>query len=173
MEEMKLYRFSSIQTDDELLTAINYVATAATKMMFRNTGNLETIKSLTIFAHYADEYKRMLSLMKNLGEQKTANNGLRFVLNKPIHVQAMSLEVNGHPDQVTQIIEEVRIRKPDPYRTQVGCCDIEVDKRGFEFREDSDGHHSSTSRLIKRPDLRMIEYFDPDFDVLIYAVEPA
>lgn len=55
----------------------------------------------------------------------------------------------------------LRIRKPDPYRMHVGCCD---------FKAKILKENSKNLREIVRPEYNMIEFFDFDFDVLAYVV---
>lgn len=172
MNNTALYRFSPIKNRAELDEAIRYVASTATKMMFKVAGNIVDIHSLTVFSHYEDEYRSLLAVMSGQSQLQEANNDVRFTLKTPMRIEAMRLEVNGQQHTNIQAITEVRIRKPDPYRMQVGCCDIDVSSGQFQFLEDSDGQHGDNSRLIERPDLRMIEYYHPDYDVLVYAVEP-
>ncbi|MBI2232344.1 MAG: hypothetical protein HYU56_00315 [Candidatus Aenigmarchaeota archaeon] len=91
-----------------------------------------------------------------MGDYYNENNGLRVRLKKPINV-------SGHS------ILFLRIRKPDPYRMQVGCNDFVVEnyktfKKGYLTK------HTQNLRLIERPEYEMIEFFHPDFDVLAYIV---
>jgi hypothetical protein len=170
-DQMKLYRFSPIKDQEQLLEAIEYVASKATKLMFNLRGEIRTTSSLTIFSHYQDEYRILRDIMAGLGERESANNGERFVLKTPIQVHAMNLDVNGEVQKVTQTIKEVRIRLPDPYRMQVGCCDIDTTEVDFWYIEHT-GSLGNFTKVIDRPDFRMIEYSNPDYDVLVYSIQP-
>ena len=66
-------------------------------------------------------------------------------------------------------IRYVRIRKPDPYRMQVGCCDLEMDDY-FQFKKTYLEPNEEQLRVIERPRYEMIEFHDPDFDIFAYVV---
>lgn len=152
---MNLYRFSPIQSEDELIAAVVYVAETADELAASVTQGTFSIHSLTIFAHYPDEFVFLSELVKKMGQPFDENNGPRVVLNEPIKVGKNT-------------ITHLRIRHPDPYRMQVGCCDFDSPyewvKQHFLTDEDTN------TRLIKRPEYEMIEFFHPDFDVLAYVV---
>ncbi len=111
---MKLYRFSPIKNEKELITVIKYVAKQNTKLCKKAIGKILPITSLTIFSHYQDEYQRLVGILHKLGKLYNEHNGPRITLHKPI-------KVTGHT------ITYLRIRKPDPHRTQVGCSDFDVE----------------------------------------------
>lgn len=153
---MRLYRFSPIVNEKQLIRAVKYVAIQTTRLSKKAIGKTLPISSLTIFAHYPSEYEKLVKLLYKLGKLHDENNGPRVILRKPI-------DVKNH------IIKYLRIRKPDPYRMQVGCNDFDVE----DYRAFKNKHLKIRSQklcLIKRPDYEMIEFFDPDFDVLAYVV---
>jgi hypothetical protein len=152
---MKLYRFSPIRNEKELVRAAKYVASQNTKLCKKVIGKSLPITSLTIFSHYEDEYKRLEAIVLKFGKPYRGYNGVLVILNKP-------LKAGRHA------ITHLRIRKPDPYRMQVGCSDFVVkDYQGFKARFSK---HLQNLRLIQRDEYEMIEFFDPDFDVLAYVV---
>lgn len=134
---------------------IRYTIEQVALLAAKAVGNSLSISYLTIFSHYSDEYDRLLGIIKSWGEVSEANNGVKVKLRKSITAQ-------------NQNINELRIRKPDPYRMQVGCCDFVVVDY-FTFK-DSNLPNNPNLRLIKRPRYEMIEFFDPEFDVLAYIV---
>jgi len=154
---MKLYRFSPIATEAELKEAISYLIEQEVRLATKTVGDFLPITYLTIFAHYDDEYDRLVKIMQSWGEVSKANNGVKAKLCSAIQEQG-------------QDVKELRIRKPDPYRMQVGCCDFGVNDY-YAFKEDHLAKNPHL-RLIKRPDYEMLEFFDPDFDVLAYVVSP-
>ncbi|MDO8622590.1 MAG: hypothetical protein Q7R80_05150 [bacterium] len=114
------------------------------------------ISSLTIFAHYPDEFEYMKGAILALGTLRDANNGPRVLLSTPMQV-------------ADNLIQCVRIRHPDPYRSQVGCGDLVV--RDYqEFKKQYLRERSHHLRLIERERYEMIEFFDPDYDVFAYVV---
>ena len=151
----KLYRFSPIKTRESFLEAVGYVASETTKMCQKITGNKYSISSLTIFSHYINEFESLQKILLEMGELKAENNGPYVKLHNSIKLPFGDLSF-------------LRVRKPDPYRMQVGCNDFEVpDYEQFksEFLDKGDGF-----RLIEREEYEMIEFFDPDFVVLAYVL---
>lgn len=151
----KPYRFSPIQSKDQLIEAVRYVATETSKLAEKITGKVFPIVYLTIFSHSQSEYETLIKILATMGTPYSANNGLRADLSTPITAGKSS-------------ITKLRIRKPDPERPQVGCDDFEVDYESF--KDQYLAAHPESLRLIKRPEYEMIEFFDPGFDVLAYVV---
>ncbi len=151
----KLYRFSPIRDEKTLKEAIHYVAENTTKLCKRIT-NLEfPIEGLTIFSHYQDEYEYVKTLLLTLGEfNNDQHHGIYVNLHVPVHLPHNDLTL-------------IRIRQPDPYRMQVGCNDFHVPDVNL-FKKNFLEKNPNNLRIIDRPDLEMIEFFDPDFDVLAY-----
>ena len=90
-----------------------------------------------------------------MGNLKSENHGPLVELSTPLKL------TNGE-------LKLLRIREPDPYRMQVGCSDFIVPDYQ-EFKNQFLGK-SENLRLIERPDLELIEFFHPDFDVLAYVL---
>jgi len=151
-----LYRFSPIQNQKELFAAVAYIAEQTTTLCQKITGERLPIPYLTIFAHYPDEYDVMRAIVAELGAITEANNGIAVELDQPLPAAGQSLT-------------RLRIRRPDPYRMQVGCNDFDPGDYPT-FKQHHLAAHPDNLRLIERPDYEMIEFFDPDFDVLAYVV---
>lgn len=151
MSSMKLYRFSPIKSEKELLVAIEYVFDAAGALSQEAIGRRLPVSYLTVFAHYNDEYDALVEVLSGLGKLAEANNGVKVELHDPI-----------------KDVSSLRVRKPDPYRMQVGCCDFAVED--YDAFKQEFLPQSKSLRLITRPDYEMIEFFHPDFDVLGYVV---
>lgn len=151
-----IYRFSPINTKDELREAIFYVTQKTTELCKKVTGNEYPISSLTIFTHYPDEYEKLKSIIFELGILDHENNGPFIKLHQPITLSKSKLEL-------------LRIRQPDPYRLHVGCDDFKVEN--YEnFKNQFLKKSPNNLRLIKRPGYEMIEFFHPDYDVLAYVL---
>lgn len=153
---MRIYRFSPIRSERKLVKAVKYVAAKNSKLCKKTIGKKLAIKYLTIFSHYPDEYDGLLEILRKSGRLTRTNNGFRVVLRKPI-------ENDGHS------IWHLRIRKPDPYRMHAGCSDFVVENYK-RFKKSYLKKTRKNLRLIKREKYEMIEFFDPDFDVLAYVV---
>lgn len=148
---MHIYRYSPIEDLETLHTAIEYVAVEMMVLLSKATDQDFPIEYITVFAHYQDEYERLVALLPQLGEVSEANNGVKVTLTEPLFQ-----------------VSKIRIRKPDPYRMQVGCGDFAVPS--FNDFKETFLHQSKFLRCIERPEYEMIEFFDPDIDVLGYVV---
>lgn len=152
----KIYRFSPIKTKDELFDAINYVATKTIELRKKVTSKVYPTKLLTIYSHYPNEFENLKSMLFKLGSFDKEVNGPYVKLFDPIQLPNNKLEF-------------LRIREPDPYRMQVGCSDVVVPD--FEgFKKEYLAKYSNSLRLLKRPERDILEFFDPDFDVLAYVL---
>lgn len=153
---MQLYRFSPIKDEKQLREAVVYIAEKTSELARKIIGKTLPISSLTIFTHYPGEFEKLSEIAKTIGGFFNENNGPRVALHEPIKAGENT-------------IIHLRIRKPDPYRIQVGCNDFDVPD--YEtFRNENLSKYSDNLRLIKRADYEMIEFFHPDFDVLAYVV---
>ncbi|HOR02342.1 MAG TPA: hypothetical protein PKZ92_03750 [Candidatus Woesebacteria bacterium] len=153
---MQLYRFSPIKDEQQLRKTVIYIANETSKLSKKIIGKILPIKSLTVFSHYPDEFEKLSEITKTIGNFLNENNGPRIILHKPIKVG-------------NNTIIHLRIRKPDPYRMQVGCNDFEIIDYNT-FKNENLSKHTNNLRLIKRSNYEMIEFFDPDFDILAYVV---
>lgn len=151
---MKLYRFN-LTKKKNLLRAIRYVANETSRLIERTIGRELPITYLTIFAHRQEEYERLITFATELGKPEETKNGLRFNLTEPIRTRSGSLK-------------KLRIRKPDPYRTQVGCADYDVGDY-TDFRDKQLEKHPYNVRLVERQGHSMLEFHNPDFDVFAYV----
>lgn len=153
---MQLYRFSPIKDIGQLQEAIIYVATKTSELAKKTIEKKLPISSLTIFTHYPDEFGNLKKILLTLGTLHDENNGPRVLLNKPIQAG-------------DNLIKYLRVRNPDPYRMQVGSNDFDVPDY-VTFKNNYLSKHPNSLRLIRREDYEMIEFFDPDYDVLAYIV---
>jgi hypothetical protein len=154
---MKLYRFSPIQSKDDLRQAFVYVAETITVLGTQAIGYPLPINSLTIFSHYRDEFTCLSEMLLASGEKVAENNGTFVELREPIQT-------------MNSVVRRVRVRIPDPYRMQVGCGDFDVASYD-EFKSEFLTNNTGGLREIIRPDMRMVEFFNPDFDVLAYVTD--
>lgn len=144
-----------IQSKQELLETVRYVAMETSRLAQKIVGKALPIKSLTIFAHSQPEYELLIQILADMGKSYNFNNGPRVELCEPSIVDS---------NQITHL----RIRKPDPDRPQVGCNDFETDYEAF--KKEYLSKHPDNLRLVKRPEYEMIELHDPEFKVLAYVV---
>ncbi len=151
---MKLYRFSPINNEKSLWEAIDYIAKESLRLSKKIINITFPISYITVFSHYEEEYLGLLKIWNNLWISSETNNWVKISLFKEI-------------DLYNSIIKNIRIRKPDPYRTQVWCNDFKIADY-YNFKNNYLGNKNL--RLIIRDNYEMIEFFHPDFDVLSYVV---
>lgn len=162
---MKLYRFSPIKSEQELLEAITHthftcfeLCKKAFDKYFPVAGNLG------IFCHYGDEYKFLNELRKKLTEESDNLNQKYFRLHNPIIIPT-----RGDVPKTTYTY--LYIRRPDQYRAQVGDVDFVIDdKKYIELKKSlQSGSQINGVKIFDRSDLDMIELSDPDIDSLAYV----
>lgn len=147
-----LYRFSPIKTEAVLKDAIEYVVDSSEALLKEFLPGIEPLLSVTIFAHYQEEYDYLKKFISAWG--KPIENGY-IKLDQPINYNE-------------RVITKLRIRQPDPYRSQVGCVDYDAD---FNNTLSLVKKYPNQVRLIDRPNVKLIELHHPDYDVLAYIVK--
>ena len=162
---MKLYRFSSIKDKDQLIEAIKYIHFACYGLSQQSFGEyLPNAGNIGVFCHYDDEYDRLVAIRKELTESSDDPNQKYFKLHDPIIVCAQG-------DLPEAAYTHLYIRKPDPYRHQVGDVDFYLEQEPYNQLKQSllDGKIIKGARLFPRNDLDMIELYNPDVDALGYV----
>ncbi|MBI4217408.1 MAG: hypothetical protein HY603_01250 [Parcubacteria group bacterium] len=162
---MKLYRFSPIKNEDELLEAIKHIHFACFELCKQSFGKyLPVAGNMGVFCHYDDEYKFLTELRKQLTEESDNVNQKYFRLHKPIVIPARG-------DIPETIYTFLYIRKPDPYRFHVGDADFVLEENKYQELKKSlqNGKVIKGARIFERPDLDMVELYDPDVDALGYV----
>lgn len=163
---MKLYRFSPIKDREQLLEAIRYIHVACHKLCHQSFGNyLPNSGNIGIFCHYDNEYDRLVEIRKELTGSSDNFNQKYFRLHEPIAIPA-----EGDIPEATYTY--LYIRKPDPYRYQVGDLDFYLEQSQYDELKLSLLNGTSKikgARTLDRTDLDMIELYDPDIDVLGYV----
>ncbi len=162
---MKLYRFSPIKSKKGLFLAIKHLHFEAHKLCkqafgeyYPNAGNIG------VFCHYNHEFALLKKIREELTES-TNNPDLKyFKLYKPIIIPQQG-------DVPETVYTHLYIRKPDPYRHHVGDVDFYLDAKAYQKLKQSllAGTEMKGARVFERPDLDMIELYDPDIDVLTYV----
>lgn len=161
---MKLYRFSPIRSKEELLAAISHVHFQCYKLCKHSFGRYFTnAQNIGIFCHYNDEYAFLTELRQELTETSDNIKQKYFRLHEPIVIPAQ-----GDVPETTY--SYLYIRKPDPYRAQVGDIDFYVapDEYG-KLKQSAKQNKFPGARVFDREDLDMIELYDPDVDALGYV----
>jgi hypothetical protein len=162
---MKLYKFSPIKSKEELFKAIKHTHLECYKLCKQSFGcYLSNAGNIGIFCHYDEEYERLIGIRKELTEISDNMNQKYFRLHKPIVIPAQ-----GDVPETTYTY--LYIRKPDPYRYHVGDVDFYLETKKYKKLKKSllAGKQMIGARVFKRPDLDMIELYDPDVDALAYV----
>lgn len=162
---MKLYRFSPIKNKKELLGAIKYVHFECHKLCKNSFGNyLSNSGNIGIFCHYDTEYETLIKIRKKLAESSSNPDQKYFRLYKPVIISA-----KGDIPETTYTF--LYIRKPDPYRHHVGDLDFYLEPEKYHNIKKSllAGKKMRGARVFERPDLDMIELYNPDVDALAYV----
>jgi hypothetical protein len=162
---MKLYRFSPIENREQLFVAIQHIHRECYKLCKATFGEyLPNAGNMGVFCHYDDEYERLITIRKELTEPSDNPDQKYFRLYEPI-----TIEAEGDIPETTYTY--LYIRKPDPYRSHVGDLDFYLKTEQYSELKQSmlNGKKLPGARVFERPDLDMIELYNPDSDVLGYV----
>lgn len=163
---MKLYRFSPITTQDQLIEAITYLHEACHRLCYETFGEyLPVSTNVGVFCHYPDEFTYLTKLREQLTDSAVHYNYKYFKLHDPIHIGARD-------DIPAATYKFLYIRKPDPYRSQVGDVDFVMEPRRHQALAETLGtdEFRKNMRMFGRLEDNMIEVWNPDFDVAAYIV---
>ena len=162
---MKLYRFSPIKNEQELLEAIKHTHFGCFELCKKAFDKYVSVAgNIGVFCHYDDEYKFLTELRKKLTEESDNLNQKYFRLHNPIVIPAL-----GDVPETTYTY--LYIRRPDQYRAQVGDVDFVIDDQKYiELKESlQKGTQINRAKIFNRPDLDTVELSDPDIDALAYV----
>lgn len=161
---MKPYRFSPIESIDQLLEAIKYTHLKCFELCKKIYGKyLPVAGNIGIFCHYDDEYQFLTKLREGLTEKSDNWNQKYYCLHKPIIIPAQG-DVPG------ATYTYLYIRKPDQHE-EVGDVDLVLDKREYDELKNSllHGKEIRGIKIFDRPDLDLIRLFDPNIDALSFV----
>jgi len=162
---VKLYRFSPIKDQAQLLAAISHTHFSCYKLCKQSFGiYLPNAGNIGIFCQYDDEYVFLTKLREQLTISSDNINQKYYRLHQPIVIPA-----EGDIPETTYTY--LYIRKPDPYRHQVGDVDFFLEPQEYTKlkTELQNGKVMKGARIFPRPDLDMIELHNPDVDALGYV----
>lgn len=162
---MKLYRFSPIKNEAQLLEAIKHIHFECYKLCKQSLGkNLPNAGNVGVFCHYDDEYIKLTKIRERLTEKSNNVNQKYYQLHEPIIIHKKG-------DVPETVYTFLYVRKPDPYRHHVGDVDFHLEPEKYKKLKQAmlKGKKVKGARVFERPDLNMIELFDPDVDALGYV----
>lgn len=163
--KMKLYRFSPIKSEEELRQAIEHIHFSCHQLCFDTFGKyLPNAGNVGVFCHYEDEHAFLKKIREQITEGSDNVNQKYYRLHNPITIPAQS----GVPETTYTFLY---IRKPDPYRHHVGDIDFYLAPEEYTKLKSSllEGKKLKGARVFERPDLDMIELYNPDIDTLGYV----
>lgn len=144
-------------TTDVLQNLVRDIVSDAKRLVASRTsrGNAP-VNYACVFAHSEEEY---LDLLKAAGELGTVVEETKM---GPVFL-ILPLQTSAGP------LRLLKIRKPDPERTERGDADFTVSNYDA-FK--SIYLHAPGFKLIERPKMEMMELSDPSFSVLAYFSHP-
>lgn len=162
---MSLYTFSPIKTEAELFEAIKFIHFSCYQLCKQSFAEyLPNSGNMGVFCHYDHEFEYLVGVRKQLTESSPDPDQKYFKLHKPIVIAA-----TGDVPETTYT--HLYIRRPDPYRHHVGDVDFYLEVAQYQKlkAEMLAGKAVKGARVFDRPDLDMIELYDPDVDALGYV----
>ena len=162
---MSLYTFSPIKSQEELLEAIQFIHVECHKLCKNSFGQyLPNSGNVGVFCQYDDEFEFLKGVRVQLCESSSDPNTKYFKLHAPIVIAAEG-------DVPETVYEFLYIRRPDPYQHQVGELDFVLEQAEYDTLKAAmlAGKKVPGARVFERPDLDMIELYNPDVDALAYV----
>lgn len=148
-----------------MMEAIKHIHLACHMLCNQSIGRyLPVAGNVGVFCHYEDEYAFLTKLREELTDLSKSVYGKYFLLHKPIVIPA-----KGDIPETTY--NYLYIRKPDPKKHQVGDIDFYLEPEKYAELKQSliNGKIIKGARaLLNRPDLDLVELYDPDIDAFGY-----
>lgn len=135
----------------KLIRTINYVVSRSVELKNRYTNAATApIEFVCIFCQNGEEYKKFIDSTETLGKVvERTQSGFTYLLDKPLKTIAGPLRL-------------VKIRRPDPNRSERGDADFNTNYKDFKKKYQGD----SRFELIKRESFEMLRLSSPNFDVM-------
>ena len=136
---------------NKLIITINYIVSHSKELKDKYTSeSTAPIEFACIFCQNENEYKEFTDSIEKLGKiDEETHSGFTYLLDKPLETVAGPLRL-------------VKIRKPDPNRSERGDTDFNTDYKDFKSKYEKD----TKFELVKRETFEMLRLSDPKFDVM-------
>lgn len=147
-----------------MLVSLTYIHTACHALCKQIMGHhLPVAGNIGIFSHYNDEYELLTKLREQLTDSSDFVYGKYFRLYTPIVIPA----TDSTP---ASTYTHLYIRKPDAAKPQVGDIDffLEPEKYAQLKQLVQKNPLMKGMKILNRPDLDLIELYDPKIDALGY-----
>jgi hypothetical protein len=149
------------------MQAIAFLHGACHQLCFATFGRyLPVSGNIGVFAHYKDEFDHLIKIRDQLVNKSVNYKQKYYLLREPIIIPT-------HDHIPAATYQLLYIRRPDPYRAQVGDIDFVLppaDHAAFKQNLEID-RFSNGARLFHRPEENMIELCDPDIDACAYVLD--
>lgn len=162
---MKRFKFSPIKSKKELIKAIKDIHFESYKLCKKNLDCILPVAgNIGVFCHYKDEFEWLTRVRKEWTDLSDNWNQKYFRLYEPIVIEAKE---GIQKTTYTYLY----IRKPDPSHDQVGDLDFYLEQGKYEKLKQSllSGKIIPGVRILERPDLDLIELYDPKVDVVAFV----
>lgn len=162
---MNKFRFSPIQTKEQLLEAITYTHVACHKLCKQTFGTyLPIAGNIGIFCHYNDEY----TLLTNLRESMTI---LTDNWNEKYYRLLEPITIPKNLDIPETTYTYLYIRKPDTEHSDVGDLDFYMNPAEYKNLKDSlqRGEKLLNASIFERPDLDLVKLSNTDVDACAFV----
>ncbi len=142
---------------EDLKIKVKNIVEKATVLKNKHINDKNTpVNYACIFSQSEGEYKELLEVARKIGKViKETPTGLLF------HIEPLQT--------VSGILKLLKIRIPDPTRSELGDADFTV----FNFSEFEKKYLTKPNfKLMQKPDFYIIELMDSEFDVRAYFSNP-
>lgn len=159
-----MHRINQIHNEKELLYAIKYIHVLCATLCKQTVGTyLPVAGNIGIFCQDADEYERLVGIQKKLTNTEIHVYGKYFLLHNPVTIPTQ----DGIPGATYRYLY---IRRPDIHKPQAGDVDFFMEPVAYARLKASlsAGTQIPGMRVLDRPDLDLIECYDPSVDAFAY-----
>lgn len=161
---MEPFGISPIQNEAQLRLALEHIHFACHALCMQTLHTyLPVAGNIGIFCHDETEYMRLTKIKETITDPSIKVYGKYFKLYNPIIVPAKETIP-------ARTYTYLYIRKPDSNKPHIGDLDFYIEPKAFtELKQYVSGGSVFGARLLpNRPDLDLIELYDPNIDALGY-----
>ncbi len=160
----KLFIPSSIKNEEQLFSALEQIHRACHTLCMQSLHSyLPVAGNIGIFSHSENEYAILKNIQATLVDSSKSVYGKYFKLHSPVVIKAIE-------DSPSATYTHLYIRKPDPDKPQMGDLDFFLEPKAYaELKAYTIGGGVYGARILpNRPDLDLIELYNPDINALGY-----
>lgn len=161
---MKLFRFSPIKSENELLEAIEHIHFESFKLCKQKLGLvLPVTGNIGVFCRSRQEFEFLTKIRKEWTDLTDNWNEKYYRLHKPIVIAAKE----AAPKTTYTYFY---VRKPDKKHNQVGDLDFYMEPEKYKKLKQflSSGKVMEGVTILDRPELDLIEISNPRVDVVAF-----